>query len=68
MIAQGYQLWYDCTVSPTLTCLYRIMNTDTLAQDINYKAVTAKKKINYFLLMSVLAVIMTRSLDQCESH
>jgi len=26
MIAQGYQLWYDRTVSPTLTCLYRIIN------------------------------------------
>jgi hypothetical protein len=60
MIGQGYQLWYDCTVSPTLTCLYIIINTDTLAQDINYK----EKKKNYFLLMSMLAVIMTRSLDQ----
>jgi len=41
------------------------MNTDTLAQDTNYKQKIKKK--NYFLLTSVLAV-MTRSLDQCESH
>ena len=69
MITQGYQLWYDCKISPTLTCLYRITNTDISAQDINYKAVIAKiKKKYYFLLMSLLAVIITRSLDQCESH
>jgi len=60
MIAQGYQLWYDCTVSPTLTCLYRIINTDIITQDINYKAVIERVYIYiYFLLMSVLAVIMT---------
>jgi len=64
MIAQGYQPWNDCTVSPTLTSLYRITSTDIIAQDINYKAVIGKiKKKNYFLLMLVLAVIMTRSLD-----
>jgi len=38
-----------------------------IAQDINYRKVTAKKK-NYFLLMSVLALIMTCSLNQCEPH
>jgi hypothetical protein len=37
MIDEGYQLWYDRTVSPTLTCLYSIINVETLALDINYK-------------------------------
>jgi len=50
MITQGYQLWYDCKISPTLTCLYRITNTDISAQDINYKAVIAKKKDKLLLI------------------